>query len=313
MELEVRHLRALVTVADEGSITKAAAALGLPQPALSAQLRRIERTVGDEVFVRGRTGVVATSFGRGLLAKARGVLREMDDLVVLAQQQTRTEVVLGDAGMVLSEVVPRLEAELGPEADYTVRVHIDVAAGALVAMLRSGKLDAALISEPVGFETADAQGLRRETVVAVEPVFVGIWERHPLAAQPTIDLSDLADEAWIVNPQDNPGWLAALRMACAERGFEPRIAYEAVHQAGARAFVGSGRCVAIADALSVDGRGVVFRPLTGDPVRGRIDLAWTDRCPLPAAQLSRVVREAYQSLVDRSPAYREWWARAAVE
>ena len=309
MELEVRHLRALVTVADEGSITKAAAALGLPQPALSAQVRRIERVVGDEVFVRGRTGVVATPFGRGLLAKARGVLREMDDLVVLAQQQNRRELVLGDAGMVLAEVVPRLEAELGAESPLSVRVHIDIAAGSLAQMLRAGKLDAALISEPVGFETADAQGLRRETVVPHEPVFVGLWERHPLADRDEIDLADLANEAWIVNPQDNPGWLAALRMACAERGFEPRIAYEAVHQAGARAFVGSGRCVAIADALSVEGRGVVFRPLAGDPVRGRIDLAWTDRCPVPAAQLSRVVREAYAALVERNPVYRKWWAR----
>ncbi|GAA4437942.1 LysR substrate-binding domain-containing protein [Actinokineospora soli] len=311
MELEVRHLRALVTVADEGSITKAAAALGLPQPALSAQVRRIERAVGDEVFVRGRTGVVATSFGRGLLAKARGVLREMDDLVVLAQQQNRREVVLGDAGMVLAEVVPRLEAELG-DGGHDVRVHIDVAAGALVQMLRAGKLDAALVSEPVGFETADAQGLRRETVVPLEPVFIGIWERHPLAARTEIDLADLAGESWIVNPQDNPGWLAALRVACAERGFEPRIAYEAVHQAGARAFVGSGRCVAIADALSVEGRGVVFRPLAGDPVRGRIDLAWTDRCPVPAGVLSRVVREAYAALVDRNPVYSAWWARHAA-
>jgi DNA-binding transcriptional LysR family regulator len=305
MELEVRHLRVLVAVADEGSITKAAAALGLPQPALSAQVRRIERAVGDEVFARGRTGVEVTPFGRGLLARARGVLRELDGIVVHAHQRTRAEITLGDAGMVLSEVVPRLEAEIG--AEYAVRVHIDIAAGALVSMLRAGSLDAALISEPVGFETTDARGLRRETVVPVEPVFVGLWEHHPLAAHPEIDLADLADEAWIVNPQDNPGWLAALRTACADRGFTPRVAYEAVHQTGARSFVGSGRCVAIADALSLDGGGVVFRPLTGTPLRGRIDLAWTDRYPLPTPQLARLVRESYRSLVDLSPTYRDWW------
>ncbi len=50
MDLEVRHLRMIVTVAETGSVTKAAASLGLAQPALTAQLNRIDRTLGGCVF-----------------------------------------------------------------------------------------------------------------------------------------------------------------------------------------------------------------------------------------------------------------------
>ncbi len=50
MELELRHLRTLRAIAEAGNLTRAATALGLAQPALSAQLRRIERALGGELF-----------------------------------------------------------------------------------------------------------------------------------------------------------------------------------------------------------------------------------------------------------------------
>lgn len=309
VDLEVRHLRVLLAVADEGSITRAAAALGLSQPSLTAQVRRIERAVGEPVFVRGHTGVQTTQFGRGLLSRARAVLREMDHLLVNSLPAARRELAIGDAGLLLAAVVPRLERDLAAAGSgLTVRVHIDPAAAALVAMLRSGRLDAAIISDVVGFELPKTAAVHRVTVVPVEPVFIALAAHHRLAAHPTVDLTDLADEAWIVNPYDNPGWMASVRAACAHRGYQPRIAYESSHMAGARAFVATGTCVAIADPLSVEDLGVVFRPLAGDPIRGRIDLAWVDQCPVPADLLRRVVAEEYRALAERNTGYRRWWA-----
>src|SRR5258706_1064134 len=80
MELEVRHLRVLVAVADHGSVTKAAATLGLSQPSLSSQLRRIEKELGAPLFDRSHEGMVPTELGRSVLAKARSVLADMADL-----------------------------------------------------------------------------------------------------------------------------------------------------------------------------------------------------------------------------------------
>src|SRR5689334_12973656 len=64
MELELRHLRVVCRLADTGSVSKAAAALGVSQPSLTAQLHRIEEAVGGSLFERGSTGVVPTPLGK---------------------------------------------------------------------------------------------------------------------------------------------------------------------------------------------------------------------------------------------------------
>ena len=71
MDLEVRHLRMIVVVAESGSVTKAAASLGLAQPALTAQLNRIDRALGGCVFTRDRQGARPTELGELVLRHAR--------------------------------------------------------------------------------------------------------------------------------------------------------------------------------------------------------------------------------------------------
>ncbi len=56
MNLELRHLKVVCAIAETGSVTKAASLLGLAQPALTAQLQRIERTLGGPLFERDRRG-----------------------------------------------------------------------------------------------------------------------------------------------------------------------------------------------------------------------------------------------------------------
>lgn len=69
MELELRHLRVLCAIADSGSVGRAAAALGYTQPALSTQLRRIERLLGEGLFVRASTGVELTAYGAEVVSQ----------------------------------------------------------------------------------------------------------------------------------------------------------------------------------------------------------------------------------------------------
>lgn len=69
MELELRHLKTIRAIAEAGSLTRAATVLGLAQPALSAQLRRIERALGGALFERGRHGVRTTALGELVLRR----------------------------------------------------------------------------------------------------------------------------------------------------------------------------------------------------------------------------------------------------
>jgi DNA-binding transcriptional LysR family regulator len=71
MDIELRHLRVVCAIADTGSVTKAAALLGLAQPALTTQLQRIERTLGGTLFERDRRGARPTALGELVLARAR--------------------------------------------------------------------------------------------------------------------------------------------------------------------------------------------------------------------------------------------------
>jgi molybdate transport repressor ModE-like protein len=283
MELEVRHLRVLVAVADHGSVTKAAAALGLSQPSLSSQLRRIERVMGAPLFERSRGGMVPTDLGRKVLAKARSVLADMADLRThntATGDNAPVELRIGSMpGPLLAAIIPhivRLYAQCGP---LTVRTHTDGSAAALLRAVQQNRLDAALLMETEGYTTQTPEGLKRIVLVPVEPIFVALSEQHPLAAKEIVDLGDLAGERWVCDPTDDFG-TAYLRKACRDAGFEPNIAYEASDTSSARGFVSSGQCVFLAQAPFQEGHGIVVRPLAGDPLVQSRDLVWSDRSPV---------------------------------
>src|SRR5690242_7866580 len=80
MHLEFRHLRVLLTVAEAGSIRRAAARLQLSQPAMSAQLKRIEHELGGPIFIRSADGVKPNENGQYVLRCARDLVAGFDRL-----------------------------------------------------------------------------------------------------------------------------------------------------------------------------------------------------------------------------------------
>jgi DNA-binding transcriptional LysR family regulator len=80
MDLEVRHLRVIYTIAEAGSLRRASTVLHVSQPALTAQLQRIERLVGGRLFRRGQAGAVPTVLGVEFLTRARSILHAFEQL-----------------------------------------------------------------------------------------------------------------------------------------------------------------------------------------------------------------------------------------
>lgn len=312
MELEIRHLRVLVTVAEYGSVTKAAAVLGQSQPSLSAQLGRIERHIGGRLFERTRTGVVPTERGKSVLAKARLVLADMAELrtndVDTAGAEDAVELRMGGmTGPLLPAVIHQLVRQ--NRGGLAIRAHADTSMSALVRMVQEGQLDAAFIADFAGYETPTPSGVHREVLVPVEPVFVGLADTHPLAAKEVVDLADLADAQWLVDPTDDLGGTPYLRKACREAGFEPHVANQVSDSATARAFISSGRYVGLFVAMAPEGFGVVVRPLAGDPIVQRYDLTWADRCPIDPAEIRKAALEAYLGFVDQNQSFYRWWTK----
>jgi LysR family hca operon transcriptional activator len=79
--VELRHLRYFLAVAEEGTVTAAARRVFVAQPALSRQIRDLERRLGRELFVRTGRGVEVTAAGRELLPRARAIVDQVDDAV----------------------------------------------------------------------------------------------------------------------------------------------------------------------------------------------------------------------------------------
>lgn len=78
MHLQVGQLRALAALGEELSFTRAARRLGVAQPALSAQISRMERRLGRKLVERSTRSVELTPAGADLLARARRMLAEID-------------------------------------------------------------------------------------------------------------------------------------------------------------------------------------------------------------------------------------------
>ncbi|THA84906.1 LysR family transcriptional regulator [Streptomyces sp. A0592] len=306
MDLELRHLKIVRAVADAGSLTRAATALGLAQPALSTQLKRIERALGGMLFVRGREGVRPTALGELVLERARVLLPAVCELQEEAQRFARQGAAAGyrlggTHGPLLGGLVDRLaHGEPGvPVTTYTSWSEKEVAGS-----VADGRLDFALVGV-CGESAPPEPGRLAWMEVARDPVHVMLAEDHPLALarapRESVQLAELAAEAWTDVPGDGC-FGDCFAAACVRAGFTPACVYE-TDTASCVHLVQVGRAVGLCRATFPVTPGVVTRPLAGTPLVWRHVLGWH-----PAA---RVAARAAEVLGHARAAHTEALARAA--
>lgn len=141
---DLRRLRYFVTVAEFGSMTRAAAELHVAQPALSLQMRQLEEEFGREIFARGPLGVRLTEFGRQLAEESRALLadvRHRRDRLEASSSAPRGTVVIGFAqtlASVLALPLLALAAKRFPQVILRIR---DVMSGDIPALIRADSVD----------------------------------------------------------------------------------------------------------------------------------------------------------------------------
>jgi LysR family transcriptional regulator, regulator for metE and metH len=196
LQIDLRHLRLVVAVAESGGQTHAARKLNLTQSALSHQLRELESRVGAPLFIRASRRMVLTAVGERILASARRVLHEVETL----ERDLVTDATAGGAGVVrlatecytcyhwLPGVVTAFRKEW-PRVD--VRIVAEATANPVRALL-DGALDLAIVAGDVDERRLGCTSLfEDEQVVVVAP-------SHPLASQTFVDPEDLRDEHLIL-------------------------------------------------------------------------------------------------------------------
>lgn len=294
---------------DSGSLSRAAAQLGVSQPALTAQLQRIERQLGGRLFERTREGVTPTELGDFVITGARVVLADMDHLLDGASERVRPRrsggpVRVGGSGALPPLFAARLRAALDlPE----VGTEDEPGNRALLNLLESARIDFGIVETYRDLPLRIPEGVRVR-LLTVEPVFVALPEGHRLGDLDAVPLADLADLDWAVDPPSESGEQLALQRACAALGFSPRIRHHAAEVATARELVRAG-AVTLAHPASRQGDGVTVRPLAGNPLLNHVLLGWNPDGPL-ASNVDvayRCAAEAYLSLMRRSDTYQRWW------
>jgi DNA-binding transcriptional LysR family regulator len=315
MDLEIRHLRVISAIAEAGSISRAAATLGYTQPALTAQLQRIERALGGLLFARDGTGTRPTALGKVALTHAGNLLAMHRDLMrdVHRRDPADTEttaVRLGSTPGPLTAIMVTVAHGLLPGTD--VSLHPNETEEEQVELLAEGRLEFGLGVDYPGYELPLPPGLS-EAVLAVAPVFVLIAQDHPLADRAEVPLEALAGEQWLTGEGRDVRMRNQFRDACRRAGFAPRRV-QRMNSAVVFPLIGQGHAVSLAHALTPERANVVVRPLAGDPMWARQRLIWPTANPAArvAPHLRDALVEAYENEAKRSPAYREWLSRRST-
>ncbi|MEU6735271.1 LysR family transcriptional regulator [Streptomyces physcomitrii] len=311
MVLETRHLQVVRAVAEAGSVTRAAALLGVSQPSLTGQLQRIENRLGGLLFVRDRRGAVPTPLGEFVLAKARQVLPAMEalhheSLRYNAQGEEQRRIRYGAVpGPLMAGTLRRL----GEQSPGEVTLRTETSSAMLVQLIAHQALEFASVLDHVErpLRLGAEIGSR---VIAVEPAMALLPESHPLARRPEVEIAQLADATWVVPPMDDNGLRECLLRLCAEAGFTPRIAHE-TEATGARDLISEGHGVGLGQATFRDTAGIAVRGLARTPLSIRHILIWRRGVPGPALveEVAAHAAAAYTAAVARSPAYLNWLER----
>ncbi|MFJ1758763.1 LysR family transcriptional regulator [Amycolatopsis sp. NPDC088138] len=313
MALEIRQLRAICAIAEAGSLSRAAAALGMSQPSLTSLLQRFERQIGTPLFVRSHTGVTPTPVGEQTLRRALVLLLDFDRFEAdLLGSAGTGPLRLGSSPMdCLPTFVERLDDAL-PGLEVTV--HLEPSSAVLARSLARATLDIAVIAMSDDQEVPLAKHLGHRVLLPWIPVFIGLPARHRLAGATEVDLADLADEAWVGPPGPEDGSLTSLRAAAQRAGFTPRIRFECPN-GGGRQLITAGQAVELVEPTAPELPGMVVRPLKNDPMRMRLVLAWRKERVTwdQAEQVYRAAMTSYTRHAMASVPFRSWWTRRRDE
>ncbi|GAA1974802.1 LysR family transcriptional regulator [Amycolatopsis minnesotensis] len=282
--MELRQLEYFVTVAEEANFTRAAEKLHVAQPGISAQIRRLERELGEELFDRaGRTvrltevGDAVLPYARAALAAVTGTRLAVDELTGLVRGRVAVGTVSSTSTLDLPALLSSFH-DAHPAVEITL---LEQASDALVDALRAGRLDVAIVALGAYELPPDLRG----QVIAEQPVVAVMAVGKAPATRRTIPLEDLRDQPLICMPEGT-GIRSCLDDACAKAGFVPHIAFEAGNPALLASLAAKGLGTAILPGSVAKGQtGLRALTITKPKLRGRLVFAWRADGPIsPAAR-----------------------------
>ena len=271
--MELRQLEYFVAVAEEASFTRAAARLNVAQPGVSAQIRQLERELGQELLDRSartvrltEAGAVVLSYAREALGAVSGAQLAVDELSGLVRGHVAVGMVVACSSIDLVDLLADFHRDHPGVAITLTEANTD----ALIEALRAGRLDLAF----VGLSEEMPQGIEIE-MIADEPLVAAVAKNDVLAGHTTVTLDAIRGRDLMSLPRGT-GLRASLEAACAKVGFQPHIALEASNLGILAHLAAQGLGVAILpESVALANEQELHRiEVTQPRMRGRVALAW---------------------------------------
>ncbi|WP_436327480.1 multidrug efflux pump transcriptional activator SxtR [Acinetobacter baumannii] len=281
--MELRHIRYFLAVAEEKNFTKAAQRLNMSQPPLSMQIRDLEEELGADLFIRSPHGVELTEAGLAFLNAIQPVQQRVEDAANLVKQVANGEVGqlrLGFTGTsMLNPLIPkcvRYFQQQYPKVNLKLE---EANTLLLIDLLLEDRLDVAIIRSPRNMpDSLILQELLAEPLIAALPS-----ESFQLDyASHEIDLTALRELDFIVSPPSvSAGLFDAIKQACHERGFEPKIGQNAPQIVSILSLVSANLGVSLVpeSTKQLQIQGVAYRSLKAPVPTVGLGLAYKKHAP----------------------------------
>ncbi|MEV0847686.1 LysR family transcriptional regulator [Streptomyces sp. NPDC049954] len=294
--IDVQRLRVLRAVADHGSFSRAAAALRLTPSAVSQHVAALERGLGAQVVTRSTRGVTLTRAGRIMVGAAQSVAAELEQAKQQVDQLSTGRVQLtvatftsGGRHLLPGALPPLMAAHPG------ILLHVrEGEPEDTLPLVRQGAVDLALayhFDGPLPVGPGAGSGLRW-TAIQEDPLHVVLPQGHRLAGRPSLDITELASEPWVLGCLKTEAYL---RRYAARAGFEPEVRGTTTDYFFARSLVAAGLGVSLIPSIALHPTlpGLHTVPVSPPAPARHIGVATLTRRPMPphVTTLVRALRE----------------------
>lgn len=282
--MDAGRLPYFLAVAETLHFGRAAARLGIAQPALSRQIQRLERELGVLLFARTRRSVQLTPAGVALQQPARAIMQ----LLTEAEREVRAvaegragRLRVGFVGSAALSVLPPIVRAFSASFPGLALELRELTTAQQLAALSADQIDVGLLRAH-----APAPGIRAEPVL-MEPLVVALPSTSTLAGAETVPITALRDAPWVMFPRgEGSGLHEQLLRLCRAAAFEPTVVQEATQMQTLIGLVAGGVGVALmpASAMRIQPAGVVYRPPAGPQHSIPLLMAWRAGAMRPAVE-----------------------------
>jgi len=297
MKIELRHIRYFEAVAQKMNFREASERLNMTQPPLSRAIQQLEDRIGTRLLERTSRNVSLTPAGKVFLEGCSAIIQQVDTLEKRVLKAAAGEVgnlIIGYTDFAISGVLPEIIKQF--QSTYP-GINLELVHNfsmQQITKLKNKELDFGFLTMPINESELDYIPTQKDSFVIVLP------ERHPLAGQESIKLSQLAHEPFIVGTDDSwSRYNVQMNQLCVSAGFFPKVKQEAFNSEGIFGLIAANMGLTIYPSCVSNywRHGVKIRPISGEDSQLITAISWNKE-HVSAAQhcFINFIREKYELL-----------------